>query len=133
MVSLPLRTPLMDVTSLAKALRSPSLPSQMRISMHLSWSRCMWTDVLTSDWWSCCRSVSLSPTELMVWSYTMTMVPTIHSSSFFHSFSARESRTRSRMASDLLTYPFLEIDSSKAFRSSGSRDTPMRVTPSMVV
>ena len=63
----------------------------------------MWTDVLTMDWWSCWRSVSLSPTELMVWSYTMTMVPTIHSSSFFHSFSASESRTRSRMASDLLT------------------------------
>ncbi len=68
MVSLPLRTPFIDVISLAKDFRSPSLPSQMRISMHLSWSRCMWTDVLTSDWWSCWRSVSLSPTELMVWS-----------------------------------------------------------------
>ncbi len=61
----------------------------------------------------------------------MTIVPTIHSSSFFHSFSARESLTRSLMASDLLTYPFLDIDSSNALRSSGSRETPMRVTPSM--
>ncbi len=45
----------------------------------------------------------MSPTDVMVWSYTITMVPTIHSSSFFHSFSARESLTRSLMASDLLT------------------------------
>ena len=63
----------------------------------------------------------------------MTMVPTIHSSSFFHSDSARESRTRSLIASDLLTYPFLEIDSSNCLSSSGSSETPMRVTPSMPV
>ena len=63
----------------------------------------------------------------------MTMVPTIHSSSFFHSDSARESRTRSLMASDLLTYPFLDMESSNCLRSSGSKETPMRVTPSMLI
>lgn len=51
MVSLPLRTPLRDVISLEKFFRSPSLPSQMRISMHLSWSRWMWTEVVTM--WPC--------------------------------------------------------------------------------
>lgn len=68
MVSLPLSTPFIDVTSSAKLLRSLSLPSQIRISMHLSWSRWTWTEVFTRDWWSCCMSVSLSPTEVTVWS-----------------------------------------------------------------
>lgn len=68
MVSLPLRTPFIDVVSSENLFRSRSLPSQMRISMHFSSSRWTCTDVLTRARCSCCRSVSLSPTDVTVWS-----------------------------------------------------------------
>ena len=47
MVSLPRRTPFIEVISSENLFRSLSFPSQIRISMHLSWSRCTWTEVLT--------------------------------------------------------------------------------------